>query len=702
MLHVNPKKAAGWALGAAGIAALAAAAADAVKNLSIGAIPDLPEKDPDPNLIHELLHYLEYPSARQRGGVVLDDAYIAAALTPAKAVIDGRYDCMDFRMQSLLRMKYAHWDTLRELSPTGAQMIEDMFLHAKYWMTEPGEDSMCYWSENHQILFAVAEYLAGQAWPDRTFTNDGFTGRAHMARGRARIVHWMEQRFAFGYSEFNSANYLKYCIGPAANFIQFAAPEDALLVRRMKMCLDLIFFDTACYSHRRSLLAPTGRAYVDNMAGVTGDGLHKAAVYLWDGNPAALENKKDSQWVNFFAMLHAQRPYGPVGARDSADHPYYDFPEVLLQIGHDTSRRELRASYSLDTAEFPSRGFVGHGDAQIMRQLSMEAFTNPEVIYNTVTYLHDNQMLSNKFVNFFKAANLWGVKHPGVLSRVSRYFKPMPNGIAIQRANLYCWQTPRYALASLQRYHPGGFGAQQMLNAANFGGKTVAFTTHPARHEVDNTVKAYPGYWAGYGRAPHSVQYKDVLLLLYRLPKRPGFLELYPVPQFTHTYLPQAFFDEVRLCGRFAFARAGEAYLGLIGASPLEYRPWSEISAKAFKNGLADHPDTRFDLVQHGREQYWIYELSDASRESFDEFITRVKSNRVCYDGAALAYESGGVRYETEYDGELRVNGEEIPLEHKRFDNPYCVAERDAPEFLIEFNGHSLRMHYGKGEREVF
>jgi len=689
---MNPKKVVPLAIGGAAlVAGVAAAACDIAKNLSVKSIPDLPKTDPDPNLIHDLLYYLERPQAREKDGVVIDDAYIVRALTPAKVIIDGRFDCMDFRMQSLLRLQYTHAGSLRELSPLGAQMIEDMFLGAKYWMTEPGEDSMCYWSENHQILFAVAEYLAGQAWLDKIFTNDGATGRAHMARGRARIGHWMEQRFAFGYSEFNSANYYRFNLGPAANFIQFAAPEDALMAERMKMCVDLLFFDWACYMHKRSLLAPTGRAYVDNMVGATGDRLHQSAEYFWGEDPSGAESR-DGQWVNLFAMLRA---------RDSQGQPYYELPGVLREIGRDASERELRASFGLDTAEFPARGFVGHGDAQIMRQLSMEAFTNPEVIYNTVTYFHENRMFSNQFVNYFKIVNLKAVKRPRFLERVSRNLKPMPNGIAIQRANLYCRQTPHYALASLQRYHPGSFGAQQMLHAANFGGKAVAFTVHPAKHESESSVKGYPGYWAGYGRAPHSVQHRDVLLLLYQLPKRSGFLELYPVPQFTHTYLPEAYFDEVCLCGRYAFARAGEAYLALTGASALEYKPYSEMSAKAFKNGLTEHPGTRFDLVQHGREQYWVYELSDASRETFEEFVARIKSNRVRYDGASLAYESDGVRYETEFGGEFRVDGEEISLEHKRFDNPYCVAERGAEEFLIAHNGHSLRLHFEKGEREV-
>ncbi|MCL2494869.1 MAG: hypothetical protein FWE98_04340 [Oscillospiraceae bacterium] len=679
------------AIGAAALAVGAAAAYDIAKNLSIRAIPDLPKKDPNPNLVHDLLFYLERPDARGRDGVVIDDAYIVNAITPAKVIIDSRFDCMDFRMQSLLRLQYSHIDAIRAVAPTGARMIEEIFLNAKYWMTEPGEDSMCYWSENHQILFAVAEYLAGQAWPDETFTNDGAKGRAHMARGRARIGYWMEQRFAFGYSEYNSANYYRFNIGPASNFIQFAAPEDAVMVQRMKMCMDLLFFDLACYAHKGSLLAPTGRAYTDNMVGVTGCGVRNAISYFWQENKEAADSR-DSQWTSFFVMLNA---------KDNQGKPYYELPKVLYEIGHDSAERELRASYSLDTSELPARNLVGHGDAQMMRQLSMEAFTNPEVIHNTITYLHDNKMLSNKFVNYFKIINLGLIKNYPTLRSISKNLKPMPNGIAIQRSNLYCWQTPHYALASLQRYHPGSFGAQQMLHAANFGGKSVVFTTHPARHEAENTVSSPPGYWEGYGRAPHSAQQGDVLLLLYRLPKRSGFLELYPVPQFTHTYLPEAYFDEVRIDGRYAFARAGEGYLSLTGAGPLEYKEFSEMSAKAFKNGMTEHPDTHFDLIQHGREQYWIYELSDSTRESFEAFIERIKSNRVAYDGVSLVYESKSTRYETQYNGEFRVDGQEISLEHRRFDNPYCVAERDAPEFLIVCNGHSLRLHFEKGEREV-
>jgi len=678
-----------WAIAVAAIGFLLFAIYDIVKNVSIKELPDLPKTDENHNLVHTLLLYLNRPDLKERDGVVIDNDYVVKAVMPAKIVIDGRFDCMDFRMQTMLRLMYVHGDTLREIAPEGAQLIEDTFLNAKYWMTEPGEDSMCYWSENHQLLFAAAEYLAGQYWADKIFTNDGATGREHMARGRARIGHWTRQRFDFGYSEFNSSNYYRFNIGPASNFIQFCAPEDHNLAERVKMSLDLLLFDISCYMHKFSFIAPTGRAYVDNMVGEPGNNLRKGISFLWGSEDVT--DSSDCMWINFFAMM---------AARDADGKPYYEFPKVLEEIGRDHSERELRASYSMDTAEFPERGFVGHGDAQMMRQLSMESFTNPEIIHNTVTYLAKNKMFSNKFVNYFKIINLRLIRNKPTLSFISRKLNPMPNGIAIQRANLYCYQTPFYAMSSLQKYHPGGFGAQQMLNVTNFSGPAVAFTTHPARHEASNTVKGFPGYWAGFGRAPHSVQHKNVMLLLFKIPKRSGFLELYKVPQFTHTYLPEAFFDEVRVEGRYAFARVGNAFLGLSAGSELEYLPWSELSAKAFKNGTAEQPDKRFDLVQRGNRQYWIYELSDASKESFENFIARVKSNEIVFDGeGGLAYESAGNRYETSYNGSFRLNGTEIFLDHKRIDNPYCTMERDASDIEITHAGHSLRMNYDKAER---
>jgi hypothetical protein len=121
-----------------------------------------------------------------------------------RTYVDGRYDCSDFKLQSSLRMLYRYHAAL---SPEMIRELEQMLLHFKYWLDEPGQDGMCYWSENHQLLFATAEYLAGQWLPDSIFTNSGLTGRQHMAQARYRLLSWLKQRWLYGFSEWYSSRH---------------------------------------------------------------------------------------------------------------------------------------------------------------------------------------------------------------------------------------------------------------------------------------------------------------------------------------------------------------------------------------------------------------------------------------------------------------------------------------------------------------
>ena len=47
-----------------------------------------------------------------------------------------------------------------------------------------------------------------------------------------------------------------------------------------------------------------------------------------------------------------------------------------------------------------------------------------------------------------------------------------------------------------------------------------------------------------------------------------------------------------------------------------------------------------FDLVQPGRNTYWIYELSSKKEETFEEFKTRIKSNQINFNHLTLEYNS--------------------------------------------------------------
>jgi hypothetical protein len=72
--------------------------------------------------------------------------------------IRSEYDCSDFRLVNLIRIIYEFEDHIPD---SAMAKIEKVLFYFRYWWGDPGENSMCYWTENHQILFASAEYLIG-------------------------------------------------------------------------------------------------------------------------------------------------------------------------------------------------------------------------------------------------------------------------------------------------------------------------------------------------------------------------------------------------------------------------------------------------------------------------------------------------------------------------------------------------------------
>ena len=95
--------------------------------------------------------------------------------------ISGEYDCSDFRYVNLLRILYEFEEQIPE---EYLQKIKKTLFNFRYWWDDLGENSMCYWSENHQILFASAEYLVGQKYQEVVFEKSGLSGKEHMNKAR--------------------------------------------------------------------------------------------------------------------------------------------------------------------------------------------------------------------------------------------------------------------------------------------------------------------------------------------------------------------------------------------------------------------------------------------------------------------------------------------------------------------------------------
>jgi len=141
--------------------------------------------------------------------------------------------------------------------------IQKALLGFKYWHDEPGVDAMCWFTENHQIIFHTAGYLAGSLFPGEVFTSSGVTGRKLAERCARRLLAWILPRLQGGYSEWDSNTYLAMDIYALLALAEYAPSER---IRRLAVTLlDKTFFMIACQSIRGAHGCSHGRCYTEGL-----------------------------------------------------------------------------------------------------------------------------------------------------------------------------------------------------------------------------------------------------------------------------------------------------------------------------------------------------------------------------------------------------------------------------------------------------
>jgi hypothetical protein len=169
--------------------------------------------------------------------------------------IDRREDCSDFVMIPLLWLVRAHGD---QLPPDMRARIDASILGYRYWVDEPGNDVMWFWSENHVLCFHTSQLLAGDYLPDATLTASGRTGRQQAALAAERLERWFDSVEAHGLAEWNSAAYYPVDFIGLFAIEHWAGPELALRARHQ---LDLIFEMIALHTLGGVPSGSQGRAY---------------------------------------------------------------------------------------------------------------------------------------------------------------------------------------------------------------------------------------------------------------------------------------------------------------------------------------------------------------------------------------------------------------------------------------------------------
>ncbi|MBN1581630.1 MAG: hypothetical protein JXA89_13075 [Anaerolineae bacterium] len=178
--------------------------------------------------------------------------------------IDRRGDCSDFYLVGLLGAMYRYMQD--EAFPQALkQPLEACVLGFKYWHDEPGVDAMCYTTENHSILFHTCEILAGQLYPDKTFSNAGQTGQWHREKGENLALEWLRTRGRTGFREWDSNCYFEEDLLALTHLLDLAQNVE---VRELAAVLiDKLFFILAINSFKGVFGSTHGRTYAPLIQG---------------------------------------------------------------------------------------------------------------------------------------------------------------------------------------------------------------------------------------------------------------------------------------------------------------------------------------------------------------------------------------------------------------------------------------------------
>ena len=247
-------------------------------------------------------------------------------------------------------------------------------------------------------------------------------------------------------------------------------------------------------------------------------------------------------------------------------------------------------------------------------------------------------------------------------------------GTTPRLVNKVTYKTRDFLLSSAQDYRPGEAGAREHIWQATLGPDAVAFVNHPACLNVSDLYA--PNLWVGNGCLPRVAQWGDVLVAIYQLPETDWL-------GFTHAYFPTAVFDEYRLQGNWAFARAGEGYLALGAANGLVLITQGQTAYR--------------ELRSYGNDNTWICHMGQVILDGdFEKFIEKILAMEVQHKPLSVSMRTlRGDTLTFGWSDPFIVNNQEQALSgFKHYESPYCVADLPAEQMDIIFQDEGIRLNF--------
>jgi unsaturated rhamnogalacturonyl hydrolase len=581
--------------------------------------------------------------------------------------LDDRLDCADFRAAALIRMLQLN-DVSDSLPETVRRRIEGALLNFKYWLDQPGKDQMCFWSENHQILFHSAELLAGQRWPDDVFSNTGKTGAWHMEHAKPLIRRWMELRGRLGFSEWHSNVYFNEDIPALVNLADFAEDED--IANGARMLLDILGYDLLTNTYKGHFATVHGRTYDNKQVPNLSDSTREAA---WIMMGLGFPKSKDNFGATFLATSTGY------------------FPAPLLESMANASLEhfEHRQRDGIPVTDGPLYGISYEGLADFVVWCGMSAIGAPQVAPGTLAVVEEYDLWDG-FLFGQLPADIKGlmkglVGSPESIEQLSWELEVISRGIALEAMNTYTWRTPYYQLSGGQDYNPGLFGAQTHMWQATLADDVHVFTTFPSNMGDSGLGVEFATDWVG-SWLPRVTLERNVGVIQYRRRVVP-MLDQYLTSSYSHAFFPFAKMDEVREEGHWVLGRKDDSYVALYSRN-IPYRAG----------------DNDYEIRANGDSNVWIVELGSAAEQgSFDAFAKGILAASVSTQ-ETIEYGSPSLgKVQVAWEGPMVVQGEEVDLgPFHRFRNQFGRTPIGSWVTVLEWEGHRMEYDFRAFTRKAF
>ncbi|HEX5945845.1 MAG TPA: hypothetical protein VFY82_06180 [Acidimicrobiales bacterium] len=617
--------------------------------------------------------------------------------------IDAFRDTSDFDMLRLVAIWEGHRHTI---DPELRAAIEQRMSGFRYWYTDPLPvgvvDDKWFWSENHRIIFHTIEYLAGRALPEATFAITGEPGAVHAERGRARVEAWIDEKAAWGFSEWHSDVYYQEDIQALTLLAEHGELDVA---RKAAVVLDLFLYDLALHSLRGNNGVTHGRSYMKDKSRAVDQDVFGLTKLLFGTTDQPYTSRSDT------------------GAAFLAAAERYRLPEVIRRVATTDrtfeDRTHMGAPLDLDepftTAPQSQVPGVSYDEpADIPFWWERGALTAWQTVPLTLATIDEHDLFETSLFRPFKPLVDITGGDPATARQLAYELRCMINIGVLSEVDTVTWRSPDAMLSSAQDYRPGCFGNQYHAWQATLDEDAVVFTTLPGNEPRpgDRWVDA-DLYWSGTGAMPRSAQSGPAAIHLYAprfASPGPGPLAAFSYLPVTHAYFPTERFDEVRQVGGWTLGRSGDGYVALWSWRPTSWR--AHDPAVTFTNGLTEP----FDLVaEGGADNVWISEVGDAATwGSFDDFAAAVTAAPVTvarrpagpnglpggFDVSYASPSSGAMAFGT--TGAFTVDGTEVALRgDDRFANPFGTTPFGSPSVTIAESGATLTVDTDRWTRHT-